>query len=198
MHRRVTTEAGLSRYTRHIAVDPDLLAQVRAAAAQVAELDCQAEKAKAEHRRLVRHLHLAGASMREIADALGISHQRVHQLVEGAGGARRWRRRAGSGGSLACSFCGRSKAESRSLVAGPGAYICDRCVPAALEVVATRAAVRGSGAALRPVGEGAPEPCSFCGKTRGLVDGLVAGPSSLICADCLELCQEIMAQELQQ
>ncbi len=81
---------------------------------------------------------------------------------------------------------------------GPGAYICDRCVPAALEVIATRAPVRGSGAALRPVGEDAPELCSFYGKTRALVDGLVAGPSSLICAECLELGQEIMAQELQQ
>jgi len=27
-----------------------------------------------------------------------------------------------------CSFCGKSRAEVRKLIAGPGVYICDACV----------------------------------------------------------------------
>ena len=31
-------------------------------------------------------------------------------------------------GSLRCSFCGRPKDNVQRLIAGPGVYICDRCV----------------------------------------------------------------------
>ncbi|MGH9110481.1 MAG: hypothetical protein ACRDY3_13660 [Acidimicrobiales bacterium] len=46
--------------------------------------------------------------MREVADALGISHRRVHQIIE-EGGVRRWRPRRGQelAGQRVCSFCGR-------------------------------------------------------------------------------------------
>jgi len=82
----------LSRYTRQMSVDENLLSEVTAAAGRVTELEDQLEGARADYRRTVRRLHLAGASMREVAEALGISHQRVHQIIED-GGVRRWRRR---------------------------------------------------------------------------------------------------------
>lgn len=182
-----------------MAVDEKLLDQTRVAGARVAELECQAEQAKAEYRRLVRHLHLAGASMREVAGALCISHQRVHQLIDDAGGARRWRRRrTGAGGALVtCSFCGRGAQEvDGQLVAGPSVYICDRCASAAVAVVTTGAPVSRPGAPMRPVEPASAEQCSFCGKQRPMVQALVAGPRSLICAECLDLCQEIMAERL--
>lgn len=181
-----------------MAVDAKLLAQTRAAAAQVAEAECQAEQAKAEYRRLVRHLHLAGASMREVAGALCISHQRVQQLIDDAGGARRWRRRrTGAGDAVMCSFCGRGAQEvDGPLVAGPSVYICDRCASEAAEVVTTGAPGGWPGAPMRPVELPSVEPCSFCGKQRLMVQALVAGPRSLICAECLDLCQEIMAERL--
>ena len=135
--------------------------------------------------------------MREVADALGISHQRVHQLVEGAGGARRWRRRrVGARDGLACSFCGRGSDAVGNLVAGPDVHICDGCAPAALEVALTGSAVHRAGAPMWPVDESSQDPCSFCGKQRGMVEALVAGPRALICAECLALCQEIIAEEL--
>ena len=36
---------------------------------------------------------------------------------------------------LHCSFCGKSEAEVLKLVAGPRAYICDKCVAIASEIV---------------------------------------------------------------
>jgi ATP-dependent protease Clp ATPase subunit len=37
--------------------------------------------------------------------------------------------------------------------------------------------------------------CSFCGKTRDETRRLVAGPGVFICADCVQLCNEILASE---
>jgi hypothetical protein len=38
--------------------------------------------------------------------------------------------------------------------------------------------------------------CSFCGKSQNEVRKLVAGPSVHICDECVELCQNIVAQEV--
>jgi hypothetical protein len=37
--------------------------------------------------------------------------------------------------------------------------------------------------------------CSFCGKPREEGRRLVAGPGVFICADCVQLCSEILATE---
>ena len=37
--------------------------------------------------------------------------------------------------------------------------------------------------------------CSFCGKTQDQVRKLVAGPGVYICDECIELCNEIIAEE---
>ena len=37
--------------------------------------------------------------------------------------------------------------------------------------------------------------CSFCGKTQDQVKKLIAGPVVFICADCVELCNEILDEE---
>ena len=41
----------------------------------------EAEKHRADYHREIVKLHRSGMSLREIADQLGISHQRVHQIV---------------------------------------------------------------------------------------------------------------------
>ena len=38
--------------------------------------------------------------------------------------------------------------------------------------------------------------CSFCGKTQDQVRKLIAGPGVYICDQCIELCSEIMDEEV--
>ena len=38
--------------------------------------------------------------------------------------------------------------------------------------------------------------CSFCGKGQDEVKKLIAGPTVYICNECIELCNEIIADEL--
>ena len=38
--------------------------------------------------------------------------------------------------------------------------------------------------------------CSFCGKTQKQVKKLIAGPSVYICDECIDLCNDIIAEEL--
>ncbi len=46
------------------------------------------------------------------------------------------RKRAGNGNEpVFCSFCGRSSLEVNSMVAGPGAFICDRCIKTSYEIL---------------------------------------------------------------
>jgi hypothetical protein len=74
-------------------VDDELLGLAKAAKARLNEAEHAAALARAEFHGAVRRLHLGGASLRELAAALGLSHQRVHQMVDAAGGSRRWSRR---------------------------------------------------------------------------------------------------------
>lgn len=39
--------------------------------------------------------------------------------------------------------------------------------------------------------------CSFCGKSQDQVKRLIAGPNVYICDECIELCQEIISEELE-
>ncbi|MHB1352734.1 MAG: ClpX C4-type zinc finger protein, partial [Thiobacillus sp.] len=40
--------------------------------------------------------------------------------------------------------------------------------------------------------------CSFCGKSQHEVRKLIAGPSVFICDECVELCNDIIREEIQQ
>ena len=41
----------------------------------------------------------------------------------------------GSGGVLACSFCGKTQQQVVKLIAGPGVYICDQCVDLSVRII---------------------------------------------------------------
>ena len=67
-------------------LDAAVLAEARTARDQLLELQRDLEKARADYNHAVRRLHAEGGSLREIAEDLGLSHQRVHQIVEGGEG----------------------------------------------------------------------------------------------------------------
>jgi ClpX C4-type zinc finger len=187
-------------------MDEELLAAARQAQEQLAEATHAAEVAKARFHRAVRRLHLSGASLRELAAALHLSHQRVHQIVETAGGARRWGRRGQLPAELACSFCGRRQRTARKLVAGPDVYICAPCVEKAETAIRSGQATEPAPGPLHSVPDTmAQRRCSFCGKRRHQVTGLatsVGNPAgrladdAAICTDCLILCREIHSEQL--
>ncbi|HXF37235.1 MAG TPA: hypothetical protein VNO17_08655 [Actinomycetota bacterium] len=53
----------------------------------------EAERLRQRYHSEIRKLHRAGASLRDIGEALGMSHQRVHQIVSSRADAVRARRR---------------------------------------------------------------------------------------------------------
>jgi ClpX C4-type zinc finger len=194
-------------------MDETLLAEARQAQERVIDAERDADVARAEFHRAVRRLHLHGASLRELASGLGLSHQRVHQIVESAGGSRRWLRgdrdrNRGRGrpdpGLLHCTFCGQDQKHVKKLIAGPGVYICDGCVDLALGVLTSGEPATTQAAELSARPEQEPLlQCSFCGKRRDQVAALVVssaqtgrGAPASTCDECLGLCTEIITEEL--
>jgi ClpX C4-type zinc finger len=158
-------------------LDESLLAAAREAALRRAEAEVLQTTAKANEQLAIRRLQLAGGSVREIAKALGYSHQRIQQMIDAVDDGRGWKRKGKAPDMLICSFCQKTQKVVAKLIAGPSVYICNECVELA------RTGFR-------------PQPtCSFCGKeaapklrVRGL--GTVA-----VCFECLDLCDEIIADE---
>jgi hypothetical protein len=64
-------------------LDENTLTEAREHRSRLLELQHDADRAKLDYHHAIRRLHAAGGSMREIAEALDLSHQRVHQIVEG-------------------------------------------------------------------------------------------------------------------
>ena len=53
---------------------------------RLVDLESQTAHARVDYHHAIKKLHAAGGSLREIAEALELSHQRVHQIVEGPSG----------------------------------------------------------------------------------------------------------------
>jgi len=171
-------------------MDEELLKKARAAGSRLAEAERQARLAGAEYHSAVRRLHLAGGSLREIAQALGMSHQRVQQIVNVAGGSwwqRVWRTRNAKRDTI-CTFCDRPPSEVAKLIAGPNVYICDSCV-ALGERVLGGGARSGTLAAAK---QGGKARCSFCGKRGTAERPMARGPKASVCSQCLRLCRQIL------
>jgi hypothetical protein len=173
-------------------LDRALLENARAASLDLMESERRALLARGEYHTAIRRLHLAGASLREIAEALSCSHQRVQQIVKASGGSwwqRVWRTRRPRRDAI-CTWCNRPSSEVEKLVAGPNVYICDRCLDAATDALHD---VWGTSDTLHRVPEGARDRCSFCGKKPRGERAVVAGPAANICSDCARICRDFMA-----
>ena len=180
-----TVRQNLSIITRQtMTLDENLLHKARAAASELAKADQQALMARADYHTHIRRLHLGGGSLREIAEALAMSHQRVQQIIEGAGGTwwqRMWRTRK-PGRDAVCTFCDRPPSEVSKLIAGPNVFICDSCI-----ALAERPSGRFARAPL-----GCRARCSFCRKKKTALRQLLTHASGNLCGDCLRICREIL------
>ncbi len=194
-----------------MSLDEDVLRDVEAARDKLEELEDAAYEARAALHQAIRKLHATGGSMREIATALGMSHQRVHQII-GTDGIvevetsavtevsslpvtpERGAAVAVTGAEDACSFCGAPRRELERLLAGPGpVFICGACVAQANLAVQHRSA---KGMRTVPVDEDAT--CSFCANASALVGVMAeADPkgSPRICARCTETCRRLVTSE---
>lgn len=177
-----------------MALDDQLLKKAEDQGALLAEAERQARLARADYNTLVRRLHLGGGSLREIAQALGLSHQRVQQIVDGAGGTwwqRVWRSRNVKRDAV-CTFCERPPSEVEKLIAGPNVYICDACVALAENALADSSAKQmRAPSSMVPVMSGGAR-CSFCSKRRSPDRPLIAGPTARVCGECLRVCRQIL------
>ena len=181
-------------------LDADLLGQARAAKAKVDVADAQPDSdiARIEFIQAVRQLHLAGGSPREIADVLGLPDHLVRKIAESVGGSRSQRKGpAGSGERLSCSFCGKNQKQIMKLIAGRSKHICNECVDRAHVVLAAVGTVASTPiATIRQLGDAdRAKRCSFCGRQRRHVVAMASTRRARICAECIELCDEIISEE---
>jgi hypothetical protein len=141
---------------------------------EVARLDAARRRA-GDHVKKV--LHASKMPIGAAAAAIGVPEQHLAQLAQ----------RIPDHQARSCSFC----TEQGRLVAGPDVAICWECVP--------RVKALGGGNEADPsvpMWVAAPDAhCSFCGKTAQAADYLVRGLVGEICSECVELCEDIIAEE---
>ncbi len=63
-------------------LDEQLLTEAKTVRERLLDLQHEVDVARVDYQHVIRRLHAAGGSMREIAESLGLSHQRVHQIVD--------------------------------------------------------------------------------------------------------------------
>ena len=63
-------------------LDEQILAEAKEARQRLIDLESQTAHVRVDYHHAIKKLHAAGGSLREIADSLELSHQRVHQIVD--------------------------------------------------------------------------------------------------------------------
>jgi hypothetical protein len=66
-----------------MALDDALLSEAKGARERLLEHQHELERARADYHFAVARLHSGGATMRESAECLGLSRQRIHQIIDG-------------------------------------------------------------------------------------------------------------------
>jgi Clp amino terminal domain, pathogenicity island component len=62
-------------------LDEQILREAQELRDKLLDLQHEEERARVDYQHTIRRLHAKGGSLREIAEELGLSHQRVHQIV---------------------------------------------------------------------------------------------------------------------
>jgi len=95
---------------------------------------------------------------------------------------------------IRCSFCNVSATETQKVIAGPRVYICGDCVHAASTVLASGESARGPRQVVLHDALTETHACAFCAKVPAQVAGMVRGGRGRICDECLNLCDDILAE----
>src|SRR5258706_6856640 len=144
---RLICLVGIDKARALMTINKQLLEKALAAGATLTDAERQVELARTEYHAIVRRMHLAGGSLRDIAHSLELSHQRVQQMVGNAGGSwwhPRWRSR-NARRNLICTLCEPPDNQGAKRISAPNVFICDAC--AALAERGTKCGSRGASAA---------------------------------------------------
>ena len=181
-----------------------LVAEARRLQERALRRQLRAERATVAFQHAIRRVHASGASIREIAAALGISHQRVHQILDAASGKGALKRPRAR---VICNLC-TEHIEPERAVAGPGVYICAGCVQCGRRLLVSPASATAQDESTGPLAlDGGKGTCAFCGRSASALQPLARAPQGLapplerrrrrrpgasICRDCLDLAGEIL------
>ena len=167
-----------------MSLDPFLLATARAAARTLQDAERAIEPLREDYRTCIRALNAGGASLREIAAALGLSHQRVHQLVQGEG---RPMQKAPPPHAVArpvevgptCGLCGEAAIDG-----APGLPVCAGCRKIGRLLMAGEVLEGDRG--LRLARRHQRPHCLGCHRLPQAGEVFLAGVEGAVCPDCLE------------
>lgn len=179
-------------------IDPNLMKDCEHARQALGEAEEAVVAARAGFERSVRRLYVEGASTREIAAVLGLSHQRVHQMIGAT--PKNWLQRVlglSEPPDRGCSFCGKDAGSVGRLVGGLGVHICDGCIAEADRVLGKAPvnsnALPAGNTVMRALPVDSPKRCSFCGsRKRGLARA--SWGDHQICSACRAMAAEIAAK----
>jgi ATP-dependent protease Clp ATPase subunit len=85
-----------------------------------------------------------------------------------------------------CSFCGKSHAEVKKLIAGPGVYICNNCLTLCKNVLDKEMSLETGKVPL----------CRFCGQSHKEVKMLITFCGVDICDGCITVCKSMLEEAL--
>lgn len=177
-------------------MNQELLSEALEAGKAISTAERNLELATEKYCQRIRRLHLSGASVREIAQAVNLSHQRVHQLVSSA--ASGWRdflraipKHTATEKLMNCGFCGADKDSVEALIAGPSVFICDDCTKVIEHVMIDQTKSAPNFQALERTSK---LRCSFCSKRSGRDRNVVAGVDAQICHECIEICKKLLKE----
>ena len=183
-------------------LDEKLLADVLAARVRMEELEDAAWDARARLHQSVRRLHHAGGSLREIATELGMSHQRVHQIV-GEDAVTEVEVETAPlvpapsptrADDDPCTFCTSPRREVDRMLTGPGGtFVCGHCVARARAAVEGDLSMAAGPHFLSPTPPD-DRPCTFCRNAHTDTGPMVErnDGAARMCASCLEACERML------
>jgi hypothetical protein len=113
----------------------------------------------------------------------------------------------GAGPVLRCSFCSKTQADVRMLIAGPSVFICDECLTVCNDIIADDAGLSAR-AEVKDGGEPKQRPdvpvtgpavrCALCRMPTPIDDGLLIPNRGVLCPGCIDEVEATAAERRQQ